>query len=75
MTFGQVPAVAGLLYGIKPAVTAIVVSAAWRIGARVLKNGCLWSVATAAFVTIFALALPFPLIVLAAGFVGAAGGR
>ncbi|HEX6829425.1 MAG TPA: chromate transporter, partial [Burkholderiales bacterium] len=32
MAFGQVPAVAGILYGIKPAVTAIVVFAAWRIG-------------------------------------------
>ena len=38
MAFGNVPAVAGVFYGIKPAVTAIVVAAAWRIGSRVLTN-------------------------------------
>ena len=66
MAYGQVPAVAGLLYGVKPAVTAIVLFAAWRIGSRVLKNAWLWAIAAAAFVAIFALQLPFPLIVLAA---------
>jgi len=75
MAFGQVPAVAGVFYGIKPAVTAIVVSAAYRIGSRALKNGWLWGIAVAAFVAIFALNLPFPLIVLAAGLIGYAGGR
>jgi chromate transporter len=70
-----VPAVAGFFYGIKPAVTAIVVSAAWRIGSRVLKNGWLWAIAVAAFAAIFALKLPFPLIVLAAGVCGHFGGR
>ena len=75
MAFGSVPAVAGVFYGIKPAVTAIVVSAAWRIGSRALKNAWLWGIAVAAFVAIFALNLPFPLIVLAAGVVGHFGGR
>ncbi len=75
MAFGTVPLVAGLFYGIKPAVTAIVVSAAWRIGSRALKNRWLWGIAIAAFVAIFALAVPFPLIVLAAGIVGYFGGR
>jgi chromate transporter len=75
MAFGQMPAVAGLLYGIKPAVTAIVLAAAWRIGKRALKNNWLRGIAAAAFVAIFALGLPFPLIVLAAGLVGAWGGR
>ena len=70
MAFGSLPAVAGLFYGIKPAVTAIVVSAAYRIGSRTLKNAWLWVVAVAAFVAIFAVNLPFPLIVLAAGLVG-----
>jgi chromate transporter len=70
-----VPAVAGVFYGIKPAVTAIVVSAAWRIGSRALKNAWLWAIAVAAFVAIFALNLPFPLIVMAAGAIGYAGGR
>ena len=75
MAFGSVPVVAGLFYGIKPAVTAIVVSAAYRIGSRALKNAWLWAVAVAAFVAIFALNLPFPLIVLGAGVVGYFGGR
>ena len=64
LVFGDVPLVAGIFYGIKPAVTAIVVQAAWRIGGRVLKNAWLWAIAAAAFVAIFALQLPFPLIVL-----------
>jgi chromate transporter len=75
MAWGAVPAVAGVLYGIKPAVVAIVVAAAWRIGSRALKNRWLWAIAAAAFVAIFALKLPFPLIVLIAGAVGALGGR
>ncbi|MEP7056866.1 MAG: chromate efflux transporter [Caldimonas sp.] len=75
MAFGNVPAVAGLLYGIKPAVTAIVVFAAYRIGRRALKNGWLWGIAVAAFVAIFAFRVPFPVIVLAAGFVGYVGSR
>jgi chromate transporter len=62
-----VPVVAGLFYGIKPAVTAIVVAAAWRIGSRVLTNAWRWAIAVAAFVAIFALELPFPLIVSAPG--------
>ncbi|MBI3936058.1 MAG: chromate efflux transporter [Betaproteobacteria bacterium] len=75
MAFGAVPAVAGILYGIKPAVTAIVVFAAYRIGSRALKNAALWSVAAAAFVAIFAFDVPFPYIVLAAGIIGYIGGR
>ncbi|MDM0112765.1 chromate efflux transporter [Variovorax sp. J22R133] len=74
MAFGNVPAVAGVLYGIKPAVTAIVVFAAWRIGSRALKGAWLWGIAVAAFVAIFALHVPFPLIVLAAAVIGALGG-
>ena len=75
VAFGQVPLVAGLFYGIKPAVTAIVLQAAWRIGSRTLKNGVLWAIAVAAFVAIFALQVPFPLIVLAAAVIGFAGGH
>ena len=73
--YGNVPLVAGLFYGIKPAVTAIVVQAAHRIGSRALKNGWLWSISAAAFVAIFALKLPFPAIVFAAGVLGYVGGR
>ena len=75
LAWADVPAVAGVLYGIKPAVTAIVVSAAVRIGSRVLTNSWLWGIAVVAFLAIFALGLPFPLIVLMAGVVGFLGGR
>jgi len=75
VAFGDVPLVAGLFYGIKPAVTAIVVQAAHRIGSRALKNGYLWAIAAAAFVAIFALNVPFPAIVVGAGLIGYAGGR
>ncbi|MGZ5027165.1 MAG: chromate efflux transporter [Methylobacter sp.] len=75
LSFGQVPAVAGVLYGIKPAVTAIVLFAAHRIGSRALKNGLLWTLAVLAFFAIFVLQAPFPLIVLIAACLGAIGGR
>ncbi|MGH8435062.1 MAG: chromate efflux transporter [Pseudomonas sp.] len=75
IAFGEVPVVAGLFYGIKPAVTAIVVQAAHRIGTRALKNHWLWTIAAASFVAIFALNVPFPLIVLGAALIGYFGGR
>ena len=75
LAFGDVPLVAGLFYGIKPAVTAIVLQAAHRIGSRALKNPLMWSIAAAAFVAIFALNVPFPLIVVAAALTGYIGGR
>jgi chromate transporter len=75
LAYGDVPAVAGALYGIKPAVTAIVLFAAYRIGSRALTNRALASIAVAAFVAIFAFDVPFPAIVLAAGLIGYAGGR
>ncbi|MDB5879710.1 MAG: chromate transporter, chromate ion transporter family [Variovorax sp.] len=75
LAHGDVPAVAGVFYGIKPAVTALVAHAAWRIGSRTLKNAWLCGIALAAFVAIFALQVPFPLIVLAAGVIGFVGGR
>jgi chromate transporter len=75
MALGDQPVVAGLFYGIKPAVTAIVLHAAWRIGSRVLKNAWMWAIAAAAFVAIFALQAPFPAIVLAAGLIGYLGSR
>lgn len=75
IAFGDVPVVAGVFYGIKPAVTAIVLHAAHRIGSRALKNGWLWAIAGAAFVAIFAFNVPFPLIVLGAAMIGYFGGR
>lgn len=75
IAYGDVPLVAGIFYGIKPAVTAIVFQAAWRIGGRTLKNPWLWAIAAAAFIGIFVFRLPFPLIVLCAALVGYMGGR
>jgi len=75
LSFGDVPAVEGILYGIKPAVTAIVVFAAYRIGSRALKNNILRSMAVLAFIAIFALNIPFPYIVLMAGIIGYIGSR
>ncbi|HRH71638.1 MAG TPA: chromate efflux transporter [Zoogloea sp.] len=75
IAFGDVPLVAGLFYGIKPAVTAIVIQAAHRIGSRALKNNVLWTIAAASFVAIFALNVPFPAIVAAAAAIGYFGGR
>lgn len=75
VAFGDVPLIAGLLYGIKPAVTAIVVHAAYRIGSRALANSALWAIAAASFLAIFALGVPFPAIIAAAAGVGYVGGR
>ena len=75
MAYGDVPAVSGVLYGVKPAVVAIVLQAAWRIGSRTLKHPALWIVAALAFVAIFALSVPFPVIILGAALVGYVGGR
>ena len=75
IAFGTLPVVVGLLYGIKPAVTAIVLHAAHRIGTRALKNGWLWAIAVASFAAISLLQLPFPLIVITAAVIGYIGGR
>lgn len=75
VAWGDLPLLAGLFFGIKPAVTAIVLQAAHRIGGRVLRHRWLWAIAGAAFLAIFVFHLPFPLIVLAAGLIGYLGGR
>ena len=75
LRFGDVPLVAGIFYGLKPAVTAIVLHAAHRIGSRALKNRWMWGIAALAFVAIFALDTPFPAIVVAAALIGHFGAR
>ena len=75
LRFGDVPVVAGLFFGLKPAVTALVLHAAHRIGSRALKNRWMWGIAAASFVAIFAFDTPFPAIVLAAGLIGHFGAR
>ena len=69
------PAVAGVLSGFKPVVVAIVVEAVLKIGGRALKRRAHYLIAAAAFVAIYFLHVPFPLIVLAAAAVGLAGAR
>ena len=73
--FSQVGLVAGLFYGIKPAVLAIVLHALQRIAKRALTSRMMILLAGAAFVAIFFLDLPFPLIVFGAALVGFAGAR
>ncbi|PPD39133.1 MAG: chromate transporter [Methylobacter sp.] len=75
IAFGDVPWVAGVFYGIKPAVTAIVLQAAHRIGSRALKNWLLGVLAGLSFVAIFAFDIPFPAIVATAAAMGYVGGR
>ncbi len=75
IAWGDLALVAGIFYGIKPAVTAIVLQAAYRIGSKTLKNSWLWCIAAASFVAIFIFHLPFPLIVICAACIGYFGGR
>jgi chromate transporter len=75
LAYRELPLIAGILYGIKPAVVAIVLAAAWRIGSRTLKNAALLAIAVGAFIAIALFGLPFPLIVLCAALTGFVGGR
>ena len=75
LAYGDVSAVAGVLYGVKPVVTAIVVHAAWRIGKRALRSASLVLLAVSAFLAILVFGLPFPLIVISAALVGYFGSR
>ena len=75
LVFGQLGVVAGMFYGIKPAIVAIVLQATLRIGQRALKNRLLWGLALASFIGLAVFGLPFPLIVLSAALIGALAGR
>lgn len=74
VAYGQLPWIAAIFNGLKPAVTAVVAAAVIRIGRRALKGPVMWAIAGAAFVAIFWLKLPFPAIVAAAAIVGFVGG-
>jgi len=74
MAYGQVGAIAGVLYGVKPAVVALVLAAAWRLGRRTLRTPGLQLVAALSLLALAVFQLPFPLIVLGAAVLGAAGG-
>lgn len=69
-TYGNVPLVAALFYGIKAAVLVIVVQALFRVAKKALTQNIHWIIAGLAFVGIFFLSIPFPFIILAAGFTG-----
>lgn len=73
--YGKLDSVQALFFGLKAAVLAIVLEAVVRVGKRALRNGTMVALAVAAFVAIFFFAVPFPLIVAAAGAVGFLGGR
>ncbi|MCG3125746.1 MAG: Chromate transport protein [Phycisphaerae bacterium] len=75
VSFGQVPWIAAVFDGLKPAVVAIVAAAVLRIGRRVIRNGVMAIIAALAFVAIFGLHVPFPLIILGAAVTGWLGGR
>ena len=75
LAWGDVALVQGIFYGIKPAIVAVVLFAAWRIGSRALKNKVLWSMAALAFIGIFFFNIGFPWIVLVAAILGALGGK
>jgi chromate transporter len=71
---GQVPWIEAIFHGLKPAVMGIVAVAVIRIGRKALKNAVMWSVAAGAFVGIYFLKLPFPLIIGLAALIGLIGG-
>ena len=73
--YGSVPAVAGILAGLKPAVVALVVVALFKIGRRALRPRGLVAISAAAFIGIYVLRIPFPWIVIGAGLIGFAAGR
>ncbi|MES2713450.1 MAG: chromate efflux transporter [Pseudomonadota bacterium] len=65
-TFGDVPVVASLFFGLKCAVLVVVIEALLRVARRALKGRVPWVVAILAYVALFAFGAPFPLVVLAA---------
>jgi chromate transporter len=79
VAFGNLPVVAGLFYGIKPAVAAIVLQAVHRIGSRTLKKPrtapWLWAIALGSFAALYLFKLPFPAIVMTAAMLGWMGSR
>ncbi len=72
--YGTVPAVESAFLGIKAAVLAIVLAALWKVARRALARAQHWAIAILAFVALFLLAVPYPLVVLAAALWGAALG-
>ncbi len=68
--FREAPAVAAAFYGVKAAVLAVVIEALIRIGRRAMTHPLALALAAVAFIAIFFLEAPFPLIVLGAALIG-----
>ncbi|MGH7496668.1 MAG: chromate efflux transporter [bacterium] len=75
VTYGKLAGIVAIFYGLKPAVVAIVACAVIRIGKKTLKNKAMWAVAALAFLAVFFLDLPFPLLIIMAGVLGLIGGN
>ena len=75
LSYGSLDEVVGILYGIKPAVTAVVLFAAYRIGSKALSNPILKVLAVLAFIAIFQFKIAFPYIVLMAALIGFIGAK
>jgi chromate transporter len=68
--FGQLPWLAGIFFGLKCAVIALVAEALWRVAKRALKHRHDWIIAALAFLALFVFRVPFPIVILIAGLVG-----
>src|SRR5215831_5490434 len=68
--FGNVPVITALFFGLKAAVLAIVLEALSRISKRALKNRLMFALTALAFIAIFFLGVPFPIIIIAAALIG-----
>jgi chromate transporter len=75
VAYGNIPWIAAIFYGLKPAVLAIVAAAVIRIGRKALQTSMMWVIAGTAFIAIYFFRVPFPLIVVSAGVLGFVGGR
>ena len=70
VAFGQIPLIAALFTGVQAAVVAVVVEALLRVSKRALKSRVHWIIATLAFAALYIFALPFPVVIIAAGLYG-----
>jgi chromate transporter len=74
VTFGKLPFVTALFYGLKPVVAGIVAAAVLRIGKKALRNAIMYAIAALAFVALFSFRVPFPIVIITAAVIGFVGG-
>ncbi len=70
ISFGELAVVSGLMYGIKPAVVAVVAYAMLSIGRKTIKNWFSAVLAVFAFAALYFFNIPFPLVIISAGLAG-----